>query len=181
MSKQAIRWVVLVLVACVAGLALAMGTFAQHPAPQAAAAPGAKPDEAKKPEGPKPGEDKPFDEVVKDMEVKKGLFTFYYKADENKLLMELLPDQLDKVFLFAGTTEQAVGERGLYSSQQGGSFPFVFHRVGKSIQWIEKNARFTATSGTPAARYTARSFPDAIQGTTKIQSKPHSERKSILV
>ena len=186
MSKKTRTWWLALALAISVGLALVGMAFAhQPPAPQpkkdATPQAPAKQEEAKKPEGPKPGEDKPFDEVVKEMEVKKGLFTFYYKADENKLLMELLPDQLDKVFLFAGTTEQAVGERGLYSSQQGGSFPFVFHRVGKSIQWIEKNTRFTATSGTPAARYTARSFPDAIQGTTKIQSKPHPERKSILV
>src|ERR1051326_6847842 len=36
--------------------------------------PAAKP-EAKKPDAPKGDEDKPFDEVVKDMEVIKGLFT----------------------------------------------------------------------------------------------------------
>src|SRR3989442_749672 len=186
MSKKTRTWWLALALAISGGLALVGMAFAhQPPAPQpkkdATPQAPAKQEEAKKPEGPKPGEDKPFDEVVKEMELKKGLFTFYYKADENKLLMELSPDQLDKVFLFAGTTEQAVGERGLYSSQQGGSFPFVFHRVGKSIQWIEKNTRFTATSGTPAARYTARSFPDPIQGTTKIQSKPHPERKSILV
>ena len=144
-------------------------------------APQAKPEEAKKTEGPKPGEDKTFAEVIKDFDVKQGLFTFYYKADENKLLLEILPSQLDKVFMFAGTTEQAVGERGFYSSQQGGSFPFVFRRLGKSVQWVEKNTSFTAASGTPAARFTERSFPDAILGTAKLLSKPHPERNSILI
>src|SRR5206468_2248475 len=57
------------------------------------------------------GEDKAFDEVVKDMEVVKGLFTFYRKPDENKTLMEIAPDQLDKVFLFAASVDQSAGER----------------------------------------------------------------------
>jgi len=164
------------------GLAPAGIAFGQQPAPapeQVAAA--AKLEEAKKPEGPKPAEDKPFDEVVKDMEVSKGLFTFYRKADENKVLMELAPDQLDKLFLFAGTLERGVGEHGLYAAQQGDNFAFLFHRVGKSIQWVMKNTSFTAQSGTPAERATSRSFPDAILGSAKIQSKPHPERKSILV
>ncbi len=179
------RWLALALAVSV-GLALAGAAFGQQSAPPAkaqAAAPqsGAKSEEAKKPEGPKPSEEKPFDEVVKDMEVKKGLFTFYYKADENKLLMELPPDQLDKIFLFAGTLEHATGERGLYAAQMGDNFPFVFHRVGKSIQWIEKNASFTAAPGTPASRYVARSFVDAILGSAKIQSKPHPERKSVVI
>ncbi|HJY88357.1 MAG TPA: zinc-dependent metalloprotease [Candidatus Acidoferrales bacterium] len=178
-------WPALTL-AVLVGLALVGDAFGQHPAPPTkaqAAAPQseAKPEEAKKPEGPKPSEEKPFEEVVKDMEVKKGLFTFYYKAEENKLLMELLPDQLDKIFLFSGTLERGTGERGLYAAQMGDNFPFLFHRVGKSIQWIEKNSSFTAQPGTPASRYVARSFADAILGSAKIQAKPHPERKSVLI
>src|SRR5260370_32329229 len=180
--------VALVLLLC-DGLTLTNATFARPPVAQQEEkkaaedqqAPQTKPEEGKKSEGPKPGEEKTFAEVIKDMEVKQGLFTFYCKADENKLLMEIQPGQLDKVFMFAGTTERAIGERGLYASQQGGSFPFVFHRVGKSVQWGEKNASFAAAPGTPAARYTERSFPDAILGSAKIASKPHPERNSVLV
>src|SRR5439155_13115872 len=73
--------------------------------------PAPKADE-KKPEAAKGDEDKPFDEIVKDMEVLKGLFTFYRKAEENKLLMEILPEQIDKTFIFAATVDQSVGERG---------------------------------------------------------------------
>ena len=153
------------------------------PAPQASAAQaGAKPEEGKKPEeAKKPEEEKAFDEVVKDMEVKRGLFTFYRKADENKVLMEILPQQLDKTFLFAGTIDQGTGERGLYASMVAGDFPFLFRRVGKNILWVEKNTNFIAASQTPAARFTARSFTDAILGSAKIQSKPQPERKSVLI
>ncbi len=140
-----------------------------------------KPGEAKKPEEAKPAAEKPFDEVVKDMEVLKGLFTFYRKADENKILMEILPEQLDKMYLFAATEDQSLGERGFYAAQMGGSFPFMFRRIGKNVQWIVKNTNFIAAGGTPAARFTARSFPDAIVGSSKTQSKPHATRKSILI
>ena len=87
--------------------------------------------EGGKSEATKPGDDKPFDEVVKDMEVIKGLFTFYRRADDNKILMEIAPDQLDKRYLFAATLDQAVGERGFYGAQQLGDFPLEFHQVGK--------------------------------------------------
>ena len=176
--------VALVLLLC-GGLTLTSAVFARPPAAQQQEkkaakdqqAPQTKPEEGKKSEGPKPGEEKTFAEVIKDMEVKQGLFTFYYKADENKLLLEILPSQLDKMFLFAGTTEQAVGERGLYSSQQGDSFPFVFHRLGKSVQWVQKNTSFTAAPGTPAARFTERSFPDAILA--RPRSSPSLTRNGI--
>lgn len=137
--------------------------------------------EEKKPEEKKPEEDKPFDELVKDMEVLKGLFTFYRKAEDNKVLMEILPEQMDRVFLFTGSLEQGIGEKGVYAAQMGGDFPFYFRRVGKSIQWVQKNTRFRAGEGTPEARFTARSFPDPILAAAKILSKPHPDRKSLLV
>ncbi len=139
---------------------------------EAAAAP--KPEESK-------GDDKPFDTVVKDMEVVKGLFTFYRRADDNKILMEVLPAQLDSNFLFAASVDRSVGERGFYSPMMGDHFPFRFHRVGKSIQWIEINTKFLAAPGTPEARVTARSFPNAILGAVKLQSKPHPDRGSVLI
>ena len=169
------------------GLTAARGGWAfQSPdqgQPGAASAQAAtKPEEPKKTEeAKKPEEEKSFEEVVKDTEVIKGLFTFYRKADENKVLMEILPEQFDKTFLFAATIDQAAGERGLYASMMGGDFPFLFRRVGKNVLWVEKNTNFIAASQTPAARFTARSFTDAIVGSAKIQSKPHPERKSVLV
>ncbi|TMQ55618.1 MAG: zinc-dependent metalloprotease [Candidatus Eisenbacteria bacterium] len=134
-----------------------------------------------KPEAGKPGDDKPFDEVVKDMTVVKGLFTFYRRADDNKVLMEILPAQLDRTFLFAGTLDQALGERGFYGAQQIGEFPLLFHQVGKSVQLVMRNSAFTAPDGSPAARAIARSFPNSILGAAKLQSKPHPERKSLLI
>jgi hypothetical protein len=143
--------------------------------PEAAPPAGAKPDAAK------PGDDKPFDEVVKDMTVTKGLFTFYRRADDNKVLLEIMPDQLEKTFLFSGTLDQAIGERGFYGAQQIGEFPFMFHPVGKTVQLVMRNSAFTAPDGSPAARAIARSFPNSILGAAKFQSKPHPERKSVLI
>ena len=140
-----------------------------------------KGDAAKKSDSDKPPEDKPFQEVVKDMEVISGLFTFYRKADENRLLMEIQPNQLDKTFLFAGSVERAVGERGLYASQMGADFPFYFHQVGKSIRWVVPNTSFTAQKSQPTERSTARSFPEALLGSARTLSKPHPERKSLLI
>ncbi len=134
-----------------------------------------------KPEAAKPGDDKPFEEVVKDMAVSKGLFTFYRRAEDNKVLLEILPSQLDKTFLFSGTLDQGIGERGIYGAQQIGEFPLMLHQVGKSVQLIMRNTAFTAPDGSPAARAIARSFPNSILGAAKLQSKPHPERKSLLI
>jgi hypothetical protein len=132
------------------------------------------------------GEEKPFDEVVKDMEVVKGWLTFYRKTDENKVLLEVLPSQIDSIFLFAATLDRGIGERGLYASMMQlefppGCIPVYFHRSGKTLQWFQKNTRFTAEPGTPPARAVDRSYANSILGSAKLQSKPHPERKSLLI
>src|SRR5688572_11888428 len=141
-----------------------------------------KPDAKKADEKKKPyGDEKPFADLVKDMDIHKGVFTFFRKAEDNKIYLEILPDQFDRTFLFAGSTEQSVGERGLYSSQMGGHFPFQFKLVGKNVQWIVQNSTFTAEKSTPAERATRNSFPDSILASARILSQPHPERKSFLV
>ncbi len=140
-----------------------------------------KPKEDPKAKEKKPDEDKPFQDIVKDMEVVPGLFTFYRKADENKVYLEILPNQLDQFFLFSASVEKSIGERGLYSAQMGGNFPFSFHKNGKSIQWLMRNTTFTADPGSPSAKASDRSFPDSILGSTKILSQPHPDRKSLLI
>ncbi len=188
MPVRARTFLVLVLLMALASVpsVAQQGAAGEKPGEGPAKAQEAKADEPKKgeekkPEEKKPEEDKPFDEVVKDMEVLKGLFTFYRKADENKVLMEILPEQLDRVFLFTGSLEEGIGEKGIYAAQMGGDFPFYFRRVGKGVQWVQKNTRFHGGEGTPEARFTARSFPDPILAAAKILSKPHPERKSVLV
>lgn len=136
-----------------------------------------KEEEKKKPYA----DEKAFAEIVKDMEVIKGVFTFYRRADENKVYLEITPEQFEKTFLFAGSIEQSVGERGFYSSQMGGHFPFQFKLVGKNVQWIILNSAFTAASETPAERAAQKSFGNSILASARILSQPHPERKSFLV
>ena len=127
------------------------------------------------------GDEKPFADIIKGMEPIKGVFTFYRKADENKIYLEITPEQFERTFLFAGSIEQSVGERGLYSSQMGGHFPFQFKLVGKSVQWVILNSSFTAEKGTPAERATRRSFGNSILASARILSQPHPERKSFII
>ena len=82
--------------------------------------------DSKEDKKPAAGEDKAFADVVKDMEEVKGLFTFYRKPAESKVLMEILPSQMDTDFLFAATTDQSLGENGFYASMMAGDFAFRF-------------------------------------------------------
>jgi len=136
--------------------------------------------DAKKPEE-KKDKDKPFDEVVKDMEKIEGLFTFYRDKEENKVLIEIPPDQFDKDYILSTKVEQATGERGLYGTIMDNELVFQWRRLGKRVQLVDKNIRFRAAAGSPAARAVEKSFSDSLIGSAKLQSLPHPERKSVLV
>ena len=157
--------------------------FAQQPQPQqpgpAAQTPAPAAD-AKKPaeKPPEPPKDKAFADVVKDAQVVKGLFTLY--RTEEKVFLEILPEQFDKIYLVALTIDSGIGERGFYAAAMAGEAPFAFHKQGKNVQLMVKNTRFHADNG-PMKRAVARSFSDSIVGMTKIESLPHPERKSVLI
>lgn len=138
----------------------------------------AKTDKADKKKKKNKGKD--FSEVVEDMEVISGLFTFYRNVDEEKVYMEIKPEQLGKLHMVNITRE--AGDGSLFD---GGamleSFPFFFHRQGKQIQWMEKNMLIRADSDAAIARAVERDIPNSIRGSSKILSEPHPERGSLLI
>src|SRR5262245_27483472 len=147
----------------------------QQPAPPA----GQPPAQGQTPPGPAPPPEKPFADVIKDAETVKGLFTLYRKDD--KVWLEILPEQFDKIYLCSPTMESAIGERGFFASQVLGEFVFTLHKLGKNVQFLQKNVNYRATDKTPIQRAVARSFADSILGAAPVASLPHPERKSVLI
>lgn len=145
--------------------------------PQPTTPPAATPSPSPAPQGPPP--EKSFADVTKDFEAIKGLFTVYRKDD--KTFLEIMPDQMDKVYLFSPTLESGIGERGFLSAQLLDDFAFSFVQRGKNVQFVVKNLRFRASDDAAIKRAVARSFADSILASTKIESLPHPERKSVLV
>ena len=128
---------------------------------------------------PEPPKEKPFADVVKDAQVIRGLFTFY--KTEDKVLLEIQPDQFDKMYMLSLTCESGLGEGGFYADSDCGETPIAFHKEGKNVQVILKNTRFAAQNNSPMGRAVAHSFSDSILGSTKLEALPHPERKSDLI
>jgi len=132
--------------------------------------------EGKKPEAPK---EKAFAEVIKDAKVTKGMFTFY--RTEDQVFLEIMPNQLDKMYMLSLTCETGLGEGGFYAADSCGETPILFHKQGKNVQLIAKNTRFVAQENSPMQRAVAHSFSDSILGASKVESLPEPERKSVLI
>ena len=174
--KNQIRFILPVLLVCAVTLSAQPQQQPSPTAQQTPAQPAAA--DAKKPAAPEPPKEKSFAEIVKDAQVTKGLFTVY-RTDE-KVFLEILPEQLDKIYLVSLTIDSGIGEAGFYAAAMAGEAPIVFHKQGKNIQLRVKQTRFVADDG-PMRRAVDRSFSDSIMGMTKIESLPHPERKSILI
>ena len=142
--------------------------------PSAAAAPGTTP-----PLPPPPSPTKPFADIIKDAKVHPGFFTLYQK--DEKVWIELKPEQFDQPFFFQVNRNRSLGERrGLVNPMMRAHIA-EFHRVGDLVQLLAKNQQFVAKSGTPLDRAVRENLSDSLIGSAAVISKPHPDRKSVLI
>ena len=179
--------------AFVFGTALAQGPTPPAPAP----APSSQPQQttapiplagapAAAPQAP-PGTPKPFKEVLKETKEIAGLFTLHEK--DEKVFIELKPEQFDKPFFFSMNIPRSVGERGLYGGQMGGFYNSVtpgYHlvewkKIGNQVQLIAKNTEYFAAEGTPQARFVEESFSDSLIASAPTVSLPNPDTKAVLI
>jgi hypothetical protein len=125
-------------------------------------------------------EEKEFAEVIEDFDVIEGLFTLYRNQEDNKVYLEINPDQLGEIFLC--DVARDAGDGYFYDSgSMNGGFPFVFERVGKKIRFVHKNVYYRADVDAPIAAAVERGLTNSLVGSAKFESKPHPDRGSFLV
>ena len=128
----------------------------------------------KKPKG------KAFDEVIEDYEKIEGLFTFYKNDEEQKVYVAVLPAQFDKLYLM--NISRTGGDGYLFD---GGSmlqeFPFFIRKLGKNVQFIEKNLRFRADESAAISRALERDIPNSLWESVKIEGEPNTETGAVLI
>ncbi len=124
---------------------------------------------------------KPFAEVIKDAKESKGLFTLWQK--DEKVWIEIAPDQFGKEFLFTANLSRGVGEQGVYGGMMLRAQTQVveFKRIGNTVQLLAVNHAFTGGSNAAIARGVREGFTDSLIGSTTVVSQPHAERKTVLV
>lgn len=122
---------------------------------------------------------KPYKEVIKDAKEMKGFFTLFQK--DEKVWMEIKPEQLNKPFFFSYNITNSIGERGLYGSQMGDGQQAVFKKIGNQIQLIAQNLNYYAKPGTPQAHSVEQGFSDSLIASAPVLSAPHPDSKAFLI
>ncbi|MBE9057138.1 zinc-dependent metalloprotease [Sphaerospermopsis sp. LEGE 08334] len=121
-----------------------------------------------------------FDDVVKETQKLEGIFTLYRQKENNKIYLEIKPEQLNKNFLATATLESGIGEKGIYSGLPLQDFLFYFQRIDNTLQFVVRNVNFRTREGDPQARSLRRSFSDSVLYNLPIKSI-HPQRKTILI
>jgi uncharacterized protein DUF4953/uncharacterized protein DUF5117 len=127
------------------------------------------------PQQPQP---RPFESVVREATEIPGFFTLYQKED--RVWLELKPEQFNKPFYLSINRTRGLGENFIYPFMMRG-YVVEFRKVGNLVQMIAKNTRYAAKEGTPLARAAEQSFTDSLLASGSVVSSPHPERKSVLV
>jgi hypothetical protein len=124
-----------------------------------------------------------FADVIKDAKEDDGLFRLWTRDD--RVWIEIAPDQFGKPFFLTSNLNRGIGENRLFGGMMtypaGLSQVIEFRKIGNLVQLIAKNTKYTATPGTPEARAVAAGFSDSLLASAPVVSQPHPERKSILI
>jgi hypothetical protein len=127
--------------------------------------------------------ERPFADVVKDAKEDDGLFRLWTRDD--RVWIEIGPDQLNKPFFLTSNLNRGIGENrmfgGMMTYPAGLSQIVEFRKYGSLVQLVAKNTKYTATPGTPEARAVAAGFSDSLLAAAPVVSQPHPDRKSVLI
>lgn len=132
-----------------------------------------------------PAATKPFKDVIKDAKEIPGLFTLFEKDD--KVWIEIKPEQFNQPFLFSANLSHGIGEQLLYGGMMGyngflGSNAIgTFRKAGNQVQLLAKNVTYSAKVGSREARAVEQGFSDSLMASAAVVSLPHPERKSVLI
>ncbi len=138
------------------------------------------------PAPPAPGLPPPFAMVIRDAKKFDGLFTLYQK--DEKVWIELKPEDFNKPIYFSPKIAQGIGENRILGGTMVGSYGsfgrsqvIEFQRVHTQVRMVAKNRQFRANAGTPEAHSVAAGFSDSLLASSGVVSQPHPERKTVLV
>jgi hypothetical protein len=135
--------------------------------------------------GPAASGPKPFADVIKDAVEIPGLVTLWQK--EEKVWIELAPDQLERPMMLAINLARGIGEHRLHAGAMGSTFSVgdqyvvEFRKIGGIVQMIARNTTFTARPGSPEERAVKKGFSDSLLASAPVASAPHPDRKSVLI
>ncbi|MBQ0943940.1 zinc-dependent metalloprotease [Ideonella sp. 4Y16] len=127
-----------------------------------------------------------FATVTKDAKRIDGLLPLWQK--DEKVWLELRPEDLGKPFFLSPKLAQGLGENGLFGGLMVGRWQpwgraqvVEFRRIANQVQMVARNDQYTAAAGSPEAAAVKSAFSDSLLGSTAVASQAHPDSKAILI
>ncbi|HZW74195.1 MAG TPA: hypothetical protein VFF43_11645, partial [Caldimonas sp.] len=160
------------------------GPMATASAPNGTAGPGGAASGLRPPGAPPvvaaAGGPRPFADVIKDAKRTDGAVLAFWQKDD-KVWLELKPDDFDKPFFLSPKLKTGIGERGFYGGMMQDDGIVEFRRIHNQVQLIWLNTGYVAKPGTPEAAAIDAGYSPSLLSSAPVLSLPEPERKSILV
>ncbi|EHR71934.1 hypothetical protein BurJ1DRAFT_3119 [Burkholderiales bacterium JOSHI_001] len=178
-------WGVALLAGC-ASLAGPAGAPAAASAAQAAATPASGASAPRPAAAPVPGQPPAFATVIKDAKKTDGLITLWQK--DEKVWLELKPEDFGKPFFLSPKISQGIGEASIFGGLMANRYGrwgrpqmVEWKRVHNLVQLMARNTAAVAADKSPEARAVAAAYSPSLVAAAPVASQPHPERKTVLV
>ncbi|HEY2559064.1 MAG TPA: zinc-dependent metalloprotease [Caldimonas sp.] len=122
---------------------------------------------------------RPFADVIKDAKRSDGVLAFWQKDD--KVWLELRPDDFDKPFFLSPKLKTGIGERNFYGGLMEDDGIVEFRRIHNQVQMIWLNTGYVAKAGTPEAAAIEAGYSPSLLSSAPVLSLPEPEHKAVLV
>jgi hypothetical protein len=128
----------------------------------------------------------PYAAVVKDARRIDGMMTMWQK--DEKVWLELKPEDFGKPFFFSPKISQGLGEAGFYGGSMARTYsdwgaPQIveFRKIHNVVQLLALNETFRARAGTPEARAVEAGYSPSLIGSVPVASQADPKTRGVLV
>ncbi len=128
----------------------------------------------------------PFATVTQGARRVDGMLTMFQK--DEKVWLELKPEDFNKPMFFSPKIAQGLGEGGLYGGTMvrpytpwGAPQIVEFRKIHNLVQLVALNETFRAKPGTPAAYAVEAGYSGSLVGSTPVASQADAASKGVLV
>ena len=128
----------------------------------------------------------PFATVTQSARKVEGMLTLWQKED--KVWLELRPEDFNKPMFFSPKISQGLGEGGVFGgtvmrsySPWGAPQIVEFRKIHNIVQLVALNETFRAKAGTPEARAVAAAYSSSLVGSAPVASQADATSHGVLV
>ena len=124
--------------------------------------------------------EKTIAETVKDFDKMEGLFTLYRDPKNGELMMEILPEQLQREYIYFSYSENGVVAAGHFRGNYRDQAIFRLKKYYDRIEFVEQNTHFYFDPENPLVRASSANISAAVLVSAKIVATTENNDRYLI-